>query len=222
MANFDLSSLKKLVPNKDAIKPQAQGEKDDLLSKLETQRFQIELLNLIIERYKKFIEDGETRSLSELCALVKPMDTVVIELKIQVEDQFHPYSYDSHFLLATQKVMDTIFTYKKIKMPLSFWMSFDDMVRLKCADDLDRAILLCSLFRSLGSDSSKVLIAKDKSAWVSFVFSKKMFIVNIAEKNMSAYDITGDALKQFLYNMAYSFNDRECDDLAGDDQVLES
>ena len=219
MAKLDFSFLKKLAPGTPVAPPTGTPavlvplETAELKKKAEVQRLQIELLNLIVERYKKFIEDGETKSVSELKSLVKPLDAAVTEVKIQIEDQFHPYAYESNFLLATQKAMDIVFSWKKIKMPVSFWMSFEDMVRLKAADDLDRAIFLCSVFRALGSDSSNVLISKDKSAWASFVFAEKTYVVNIAERTMSAYPRGSEGLTQFLYSAAYSFNDRECEDL---------
>ena len=216
MPKLDLSAIKlPFGKKKDAKNAPIKVEPiDEYKKKAEIQKLQIELLNLIIERYRKFIEDGETKSLSELCTLVKPLDASVTEIKIQIEDQFHPYTYDSNYLLATQKAMDIIFSWKKIKMPLSFWMAFEDMVRLKCADDLDRAIILCSIFRSLGSDSALVLIGKDKSAWTSFVFGEKHYIVNISERTMSAYKSDSEGLKQFMYNMAYSFNDRDFKDFS--------
>jgi len=223
MSKLDISLLKALAPKGKTstpikLPPMSGIDAGELSKKVQRQALQIELLNLIIERYNRFIEDGETKSLSDLKSMVKPLDAAVTEIKIQIEDQFHPYNYDSNYLLATQKVLDIIFTWKKIKMPLSFWMSFEDMAKLKAADDLDRAILVCSVFRSLGSDSAKVIIGKNKEAWVSFVFSQKAYIVNIADKTMSAYPPEGDGLKQFMYNAAYSFNDREVEEFGSDKQ----
>ncbi|MFH0927586.1 MAG: hypothetical protein V1822_03335 [Candidatus Micrarchaeota archaeon] len=221
MAKFDLSMLKKLAPSGFA-KPSASAAiptpADEIKKKEDIQKLQIELLNLIVERYKKFIEDGETKSLPELRSLIRPMDSTVTEIKIQIQDQFHPYDYNSNYLPATQKAMDIVFAWKKIKMPLSFWMSFEDMVRLKAADDIDRAIILCSIFRALGSDSAKVIIGKDKSAWVSFVFSQKTYVVNMIEKTMSAYPDKSEGLLQFMYSASYAFNDRDFEDLGGDEE----
>jgi hypothetical protein len=110
--------------------------------------------------------------------------------------------------------MDLVFSWKKVKLPLSFWMSFEDMARLRAADDIDRAILFCSLFRALGSDSARVLIGKDKSAWASFVFNKKQYVVSVVGKSMSAYTLDEDALRQFLYQMQYAFNDKDYEDFS--------
>lgn len=177
-------------------------------------RLQLEVQHTILERYQKFIEDSEAKSAAELRELVRPLDSVVTELKMQVQDQFHPYLYEQHFLQAVQKALDTLFAYRHVALPVSFWMGFSDMARLKAADDIDRAILLCSLLRSLGSETTRVLIGKNKSAWVSFVFLDKQYIVDIAKRIMSAYPSGDDALKQFIYQIQYAFNDREYEDLS--------
>jgi hypothetical protein len=199
-------------------KPMNSGPFKDEVSRLKEEvedlKLQLELHGIVVDKYQKFIEDGETKSISELRSLVRPMDSVITEFKIAISDQFHPYVYDSHFLLAVQKSLDMVFSFKRVKMPVSFWLSFSDMVRLKAADDIDRAIILCSLFRSLGSETASVLIGKDKTAWVSFGFGKKMFIVDIANRVMSAYPVGEEGFKQFMYKMQYAFNDKEYEDFS--------
>jgi len=213
MAALDFSFLKKFK-SLDSLKQSAPsiGNTAELKKQISELELQLELYNLIIERYRKFIEDGESKSVSELRLLVRPMDSSIIEMKISIEDSFNPYSYDSNFLLATQRAMDTIFAWKRVKMPLSFWMGFDDMIRLRAADDIDRAIILCSLFRALGSQSARVLLGKDKTAWVSFLFGQKQYVVDIGQKTMSTYPLDEDGIKQFMYNIQYSFNEKDYED----------
>lgn len=176
-------------------------------------KLQTEIADLIIERYRKFIEEGETKSIAELRLLVRPNDAAVTELKITICDQFHPYIYEKNFLHAVQKSLDILLSYKKVSLPVSFWMAFSDMTRLHAADDIDRAILICSLMRCLGSDNAMVLIGKDKTAWVTFEFEAKRYVVDIESRSMSAFGNDDDAYKSFLYNIEYSFNDKEYKDL---------
>jgi hypothetical protein len=177
-------------------------------------RLQLEIQRLILERYQRFIEDGEAKYIAELRELVRPMDSVVTELKIQIQDQFHPYLYEQHFLPAVQKCLDLLFSYRSVSLPVNFWMSFSDMARLRAADDIDRAILLCSLLRALGSESSRVLIDKNKGAWVSYVYADKQYVVDIAKRVMSAYPLQDEALAAFMRAVQYAFNDKEYEDLS--------
>ncbi|MCM8830716.1 MAG: hypothetical protein NC918_00785 [Candidatus Omnitrophica bacterium] len=181
---------------------------------IDTQKLQIEVLYLIVERYRSIIEESEAKSVAELSLLVKPLDSTITELKIYIQDQFHPYIYQENFIFATEKALDIIFSWKKIKSPISFWLDFEDMAKLKAADDIDMAIFICSLFRALGSDSAKVVIAKDKSAWVFFTFNNKDYIVDIKNKSMSAYPSGGEDIKEFFYSALYVFNDKEYKDLS--------
>lgn len=205
----DLSFLKK-----EKKQTQDQTQITQLQQTLEIQKLQIEVLYLIIERYRSIIEESEAKSIADLSLLIKPLDGTITELKIYIQDQFHPYIYQENFILATQKALDIVFSWKKIKLPISFWLGFEDMVKLKAADDIDRAIFICSLFRALGSDSAKVVIGKDKSAWVFFTFNNKDYIVDITNKSMSAYPSGSQDVKEFFYSAQYIFNDKEYQDLS--------
>ncbi len=189
-------------------------ESENLRAKLADARLQSELYKLIIERYRKFIEDSESKSIAELRQLVRPLDASVTELKISIQDQFHPYLYQDHFLKAVETGLNTTFSWKSVAMPVSFWVNFADMARLHAADDIDRAILLCSLMRALGSDNARVLIGKNKSAWVGFSFGEKQYVVDISRKGMNAFNSKDDSLKQFMFTILYSFNDRDYQDFS--------
>ncbi len=194
--------------------PASMEEVAAMRKQLAETRLQNEIYHIVIDRYKKFIEDSEAKSIADLRALVRPLDSTVTEIKMVVQDQFHPFLYQEHFMQAVEKSLDAVFAWKSVQLPVSFWVSFSDMARMHAADDIDRAILLCSLLRSLGSESAKVLIGKNKSAWVSFKFNDKQYIIDIARRSMSAFPSTDDGLKQFMFSILYSFNDREYEDFS--------
>lgn len=189
-------------------------EVEMLRRQLDDTNMQLEICKIIIERYQKFIEDGEAKSIAELRGLVRPLDHSVVEMKINVQDAFHPYVYEKHFIPAVQKALDMIFTYKPVTLPVNFWLSFEEIQRLNASDDIDRAIVLCSLLRALGSESARVLISKSKEAFVTFTFGGKQFIIEIAKRTMSAYPPNDDSLVQIMHLVMYSFNDRDYEDLS--------
>ncbi|MFH1095413.1 MAG: hypothetical protein V1728_04305 [Candidatus Micrarchaeota archaeon] len=193
------------------------GEEDELSTlrkKIQELQLQLELHHLVIERYRKFIEDGESKTIAELRSLVRPADSAVVEMKMLISDQFHPYVYGQNFLHAVQKALDTVFSYKKVSMPVSFWTSFGDITRLHAGEDIDKALLLCSLLRALGSDGARVLIGKEKNAWVAFDFGEKHYVIDIANRTMSAYPLDDDAIHAFMHAVQYSFNDKEYQDFS--------
>lgn len=187
---------------------------DTVRRQVQDLKLQLEINRMILERYQRFIEDGEAKSIAELRELVRPLDSVVTELKIQIQDQFHPYLYEQHYLPAVQKCLDMLFAFRTVTLPVNFWMSFSDMARLRAADDIDRAILLCSLLRALGSESARVLIDKNKGAWVSYVFGDKQYLIDIGKRVMSAYPLADETLLAFMRQVQYAFNDKEYEDLS--------
>ncbi|MDE1798053.1 MAG: hypothetical protein KGH63_01450 [Candidatus Micrarchaeota archaeon] len=202
------------APKPAAVPLATADETAALRRQLADAKLSLELYRIVLERYQKFIEDGEAKSVAELRELVRPLDSVVTEMKIVISDQFHPYLYEKHFLPAVEKALDLIFAFKPVSLPVNFWLSFNDMSRLHAADDIDRAILLCSLLRSLGSESARVLIDKGKGAWVSFIYGDKQYMVDIAKRTMTAYPAADDGLKVMLRSVQYAFNDREYEDLS--------
>ena len=209
-----LGGVGKSAPKPKAPPPPSADEVEVLRKSLAEARLQVEVYKLVVERYRKFIEDSESKTIAELRSLVRPLDSSITELKISIQDQFHPYLYQDHFLKAAEAGLDLVFSWKPVQMPISFWVSFSDMARLRAADDIDRAIVLCSLFRALGSDNAMVLIGKNKSAWVRFGFGDKEYVVDIAHKAMNAFTLKDDSLKQFMFGILYSFNDREYQDFS--------
>lgn len=189
-------------------------ELDGLRKELDDIALQLEICKIIIDRYRKFIEDGEAKSIADLRTLVKPLDHAIVEMKISIQDAFHPYVYEKHFIPAVQKSLDLIFSYRAVSLPVNFWLEFEEIQRLNASDDIDRAIILCSLLRALGSESVKVLITKNKDALASFSFGGKVYLVELARKSMSAYPENDDQLLQIQHSILYSFNDREYQDMS--------
>ncbi len=203
-------------PKPPALPPAAvlARENEGLRRQLDEIGLQLEIYKVIIERYQKFIEDGEAKSIADLRGLVRPLDHSVVEMKINVQDAFHPYVYEKNFIQAVQKSLDMVFSFRAVSLPLNFWLQFEEMQHLNAADDIDRAILLCSLLRALGSESVRVLITKTKEAMVTFAFGNKQFVIEISKKAMSAYPLGDDQFVQIMHSVLYSFNDREYEDLS--------
>lgn len=204
------SQMRKRLPSPEVLMKELEG----LRKELNSATLQLDIFKVIIERYGKFIEDGEAKSVAELRGLVRPMDHTITEMKINIQDAFHPYVYEKHFILAVQKSLDMLFSFRQVSLPINFWLQFEEIQRLDAADDIDLAIMLCSLLRALGSESARVLITKNKEALVSFSFSGKSYIVEISRKSMSAFPEGDDQYAQIVHTVMYSFNDREYEDFS--------
>jgi len=172
----------------------------------------------IIERYRELIEASESKSIPELRSLVKPQSSSVIELKDKLTRESKPYEYEKDFLAAAQKAYE--FVKDEIKtehVPVEFWLSPRDILELKAADEMDKAILLCSLLIALGNKSAKVVVEMKgglKHAFVMFSFGNRYYLfdpvhnINLAgSKEILEAQISSE--KDEENKIVYEFNDVE-------------
>jgi hypothetical protein len=183
------------------------------LTPLQESELKIALHKLIIARYINYIENSEGKNIAELKELVKPYDKAITELKIQILDKFHPYVFDQHFLQAAELAVAHVLQIRSVTLPLSYWMDFEDMESLHAGDDIDRAILLCSILRSLDCESAAVVISESKKPFVIYEFGNAAYLVEIEHCTCAQASSRAAALGRINERLLYSFNDKEYQDL---------
>ncbi|MBM3229067.1 hypothetical protein FJZ26_01430 [Candidatus Parvarchaeota archaeon] len=190
-------------------------------------RHELEILRRILARYEQYIEEQETKSITELKTLIRPHDQKIVALSQEIESQFHPYIFENDFLAACDRAIAHVSKIPTVQMPINFWLSFEDVEAAGACDDVGKAVLLCSMLRCLGSNDARVGIGASKKSYVIFSFGQKVWHVDLqksarilpkagAEKSSSEYmpnsaqepnemEIEGDRL-------LYSFNDSTYED----------
>ncbi len=177
----------------------------------EISRQEIELLKIVLLRYREHIESNESKSIIEMKGMIKPYDASILAERDNITAQFHPYIYQENFLDAAKLACVRAGTIKTVSLPLNFWLSYDDMISIGAADEIGKAMLLCSFLRSLDSQDAKVAICNDKTPLVFFTFNQKAYIClegeGIIESGEGA-DIAAFRDKK----ISYTFNDIEYTD----------
>jgi hypothetical protein len=174
---------------------------------------QLGVYRLILMRYRDMIEEKEAKSITEMKGLVKPFDKIVLDERDRITDQFHPYMYEEKFSEAADMALSRVAEIDTIKLPLVFWFSFDEMVHLGAADEMGKALFLCSLIRALENDDARVLVTGSRKPFVLFSFKGEHFLVDISSGEKSASRGREEALKKLgTDKVLYSFNDREYED----------
>jgi hypothetical protein len=174
----------------------------------------LRLYKLIIDRYRDKIEEYETKSVSELKSLILPYDAKITEMRESITEGFHPYVYEESFLLAAKLSFERLSSFRTIPAPVSFWLSFADMQEIMAGDEIDKSILLCSLLRSLGSESAKVFVTDTRNSYVLFQFSGRSFVADHSQHEMSSFESGEKALECLKGKILYSFNDHEYEDFS--------
>jgi hypothetical protein len=199
-------------------KPEPEEAEKECESDLDVCRRRELVYKRIIERYRELIEAGESKSIPELRSLVRPQSSSIAELKDKLTKEFKPYEYERNFLTVAQKAYE--FVKDEIKtehVNIEFWLSPKDILELKVADEMDKAILLCSLLIALGNRNAKVVVEMKgglRHAFVMFSFGNRFYLfdpvhnINLAgSKEILEAQISTE--KDEENKIVYEFNDTE-------------
>ena len=177
-------------------------------------KLKAELYKAILLRYQGLIEQGESKSIAELKGMIRPEEKPVLEMREAITTTCHPYIYEEKFSDAFSMALSRVCILKTVKLPIEFWLSndFSEMLSLGAGDEMDKAILLCSLLRSLGNPDVWVLVTSARKSYV---------LVGSVGGETTAVDVdvcertTAPTREQVLKALSekskllYAFNDKE-------------
>ncbi len=180
-------------------------ETHDLQEELQKIKEKNLLYSIILDRYKENLEEKEEKSISALKYLINPENKFIRSKIEEFKKEVQEYSIEK----AISKSIEYIKSIKTIRWPISFWLSFEDMDKYKIGDDMDKCLLLCSLFKNLKIES-KILIDEDKHPYLLYLLNNELVLLECDEgeiKRGTEREILNS--KTFIY----SFNDKEYEDL---------
>lgn len=171
----------------------------------------LRLCRLIIDRYRGKIEEYESKSVSDLKLLIQPRHPVILRVKESISENFHPYIYDEHFLEAAKMAFSHVSSFKTVSSPVPFWLTPDEVSELMAGDEIDKSIFLCSLLRSLGSESARVFLTDAQNSFVTFEHQGKRFAADHSGRGIAELP-EGRKLPEMRGRPLYSFSDTEYED----------
>ena len=180
------------------------GESEDAL--------RLKVFRLIIDRYRELIEAQEQRSVSDLKGAVQPGNESIMAMRESLTSGFHPYVHAEHFPQAARMAFEYVSSFRTLSLPVSFWLDFSEMQSLMAGDEIDKSILLCSLLRSLGSESAKVVVTDSRNAYAVFEFGGRSFVADHSKSQLVEAPSDKEARAGLSGKPLYSFNDREYED----------
>ena len=175
-----------------------------------------------IMRYKDHIEENETLSVAELPKLLVPDNDDVVAVANKIKSTFLTYSYDDNFADAAKAAYDYVSKeITQISMPMQFWFTPDQVIKIGAGDTFDKAMLLCSLLIALGGVSTKIVVVagdSERKLVVASEYKGKIIAIDIERgigeypNKEALYDALGVGKKEDI--TAYEFNDKMYNDLA--------
>lgn len=199
-----------------AAPPPSEGnDQADLKAQLADCRLHLRLYQLILQRYRERIESDETKSIADLKLLVQPLHPLIQEEKHKLTNQFHPYIYTEHWQLAAELALRRCQEFTVVRLPLSVWLSFGDIVQLGAGDETDLTIFFCSLLRALEFSHTWVALNQEKEPAVIYGRqsdgSQGHFFAVSLSKGLLAQGGKDEVFKSLNQKskLLYAFNDRE-------------
>ena len=163
------------------------------------------IYRLIVTRYKNLINEKESQSVSEIRQKVSPYNPVIKKLASKLSggdgekiiDSLDFFTYLQRTLLLVKKI-------KTCEFAFSFWLSYEEMLDLQVATKMDKAILLCSLLRAFGQEST-VVVSKKGNNYVRFKMNEVVYLASSESGSLFSGEDVAKMLADDL--LIYSFSD---------------
>ncbi len=194
-----------------------------------------EFYRRIIARYAALINESEEKTVPELKSLIRPHDGTVLELKKKVLSQWEEnrksagdpagvaYAFQSDFLWVADRALAYVRQMENLHsdLPVTFWLSPQEMTELQGGDLFDKAVLLASLIKALGGPAKVRVLELEKNRIhpvVVFTFEERAYVLDASQPECGLTTYSGnleETLARFSYEgnkyvkSAYEFSDLE-------------
>ncbi|MEM4366523.1 MAG: hypothetical protein QW035_00090 [Candidatus Anstonellales archaeon] len=169
---------------------------DNERSETEKEEMLHRFLSKIMNRYRDVIEEKEKKSVAELRSLVRPFHPVIASINSELE-------VGGSCEKAISLGIPYFSKFRTIHPPVSFWLDFPDIIEVKGADVMDKAIFFLSFLRSNGCEA-RIYVTKKNSIFV-YITSPEEFLVSPDTWSVLRSEDARQVLVQ--EGPLYSFND---------------
>jgi hypothetical protein len=164
----------------------------------------LEVAAYILERHKDELEKEEIRSLSRLRQIISPYSEYVSSLKTKILESLAPYQKEKNFLDAVQEIISHASGIEVVELPIQYSLSFEEMEKFGAASRIDKALLVTSLLRAIGTESAYCIVGNQYSL-VKFRWLNEQYAVDIDKNEL----LKAEKADEFIMNSKprYIFND---------------
>jgi hypothetical protein len=208
--------LKEFIPFFKEEKKEVPERRDEL----RTLQDRIRVYELIIERYRDYIEKSETKTIADLKSLISPNDEYIQKKKDELIESIRPYIYEQHFPKAAELVHKFVREIRTYTTSVNFWLTPKEMIELRGGDPMDKAIFLCSLLVALENQDAHIIVGMNKGIKVAvgFMFNNEFTIMDPISP-AKAKGEKGKIIDEWFKDdkRIYEFNDRNYSELKSEE-----
>lgn len=130
----------------------------------------IKLYAKIIERYKELIEEKEEKNIYELRKMIDPDDKTIRTLL-----ETNKVENCEQLLQLIETLLKEI---KNVYLPISFWMTYSEILEVKACEPLQKAMLLCSLVSNFTEDC--YVCKNSNNIFLIFFYEAATYQINVS------------------------------------------
>ena len=164
------------------------------------------LYEALLKKYKDLINDTERKTVGEIKGLVNADDLTIQSFvsRFKPED----YAFEKDFLGTLEKCYNAVtkdISFTKAGIDLNFWLSPEEILKYKVADDEDISVFLCSVLQALGEETAEVLICEMENFSthaMAIANSQRRFILLDASQKTPFQEFIGsqeDVLQKYTF-----------------------
>ncbi|MBN3036813.1 MAG: hypothetical protein JW834_00015 [Candidatus Diapherotrites archaeon] len=166
---------------------------------------EVAVLETLMERHADIVEQREAKTAKQLREMVVPSNAVIREAVKAYPTPEEAYNF----------VRDSI-TEIRLDIEANFWMTPEEVWRLRAAEDEDRAIFLCSMLRAMGKEAKVVVVELTSRVQRAVVYNEDRLLtleelhdyndfIGPEKQVLDKYVFDGAHVKKVLY----WFNDKD-------------
>jgi hypothetical protein len=196
-------------------------EVPDRRDEIRTLQDKLKIYEMMVERYREYIERSEAKTITDLKSLVRPNDEVVQQKKEELIQNIRPYVYDQNFLAAAELVHKFIREIRTYSIAVDFWLTSKEMMDLKGGDPMDKAVFMCSLIIAIENPDAYVIVGVDKGIRVAvgFMFNNEFHIMDPTSSAHAKGDKEKIIEEWFKGDKkVYEFNDRDYSEIKSEER----
>ncbi len=156
---------------------------------------------LMLNRYRDMINEKETKTITEIRAMVAPHQPFVDSIIRRIIPEWPQCGKNA----ALERTIGYFRSIEACEFALTFWLKPEEMDELRVADQANKSILFASVLRSLDFDDTKVYVTKSGLYYVGFHLENKNYLF-VARTNAL---VSGEGVSRILADdpPRYAFND---------------
>ncbi|MEM5782149.1 MAG: hypothetical protein QXD43_03045, partial [Candidatus Aenigmatarchaeota archaeon] len=149
-----------------------------------------------IERYKDYIEQNEQKTVYELRKMIDPENESI--KKLIEANRLNEEKSKERILNLIEALLNSI---KNVYLPISFWLTYEEILELKACEPLQKALLIASILSHL--TQNYYIIKINEGIKIVFSLENDNYLIDVSNNKTA---LLNSNIDEILKNSEFYFN----------------